>query len=67
MHVIPHQIYLTRYGEQNINLVDTETSILSVLTRLGFNTVVWMGTQSITKYCAFIIRNKVRNYTNQLR
>lgn len=40
---------LSRYGEKDINLVDSETSILSVLTRLGFNTV-WMGTQSITKY-----------------
>ncbi len=40
---------LSRYGEQDMNLVDTETSVLSVLTRLGFDTV-WMGTQSITKY-----------------
>ena len=40
---------LSRHGEDNLNIVDTETSVLSVLTRLGFETV-WMGTQSITKY-----------------
>ena len=40
---------LSRYGEKDLNLIDTETSMLSILTRLGFDTV-WMGTQSITKY-----------------
>ena len=40
---------LSRYGEQDLNLIDTETSVLSVLTRLGFDTV-WLGTQSITQY-----------------
>ena len=40
---------LSRYGEQEIDSIHKETSVLSVLTKLGFNTV-WMGTQSITKY-----------------
>ena len=40
---------LSRYGEKDFNLIDTETSMLSILNRLGFDTV-WMGTQSITKY-----------------
>jgi len=40
---------LSRYGEQDMNLMHRETSILSVLTKLGFNTVL-IGTQSITKY-----------------
>jgi glucan phosphoethanolaminetransferase (alkaline phosphatase superfamily) len=40
---------LSRYGEKDLSLIDTETSILSILTRLGFDTI-WMGTQSITKY-----------------
>jgi glucan phosphoethanolaminetransferase (alkaline phosphatase superfamily) len=45
---------LSRYGEKDLNLVEKETSILSILTKLGFETL-WMGTQSITKY----YRNKL--------
>lgn len=45
---------LSRFGEKDLTKVDTESSLLSILTKLGFNTV-WMGTQSITKY----YRNKV--------
>lgn len=40
---------LSRYGKKDLNLIDTESSMLSVLTRLGFNTI-WIGTQSITRY-----------------
>ncbi|MDG1436428.1 MAG: phosphoethanolamine transferase [Rickettsiaceae bacterium] len=40
---------LSRYGEQDLDLVDSETSVLSVLTKLGFKTI-WLGTQSISKY-----------------
>lgn len=40
---------LSRYGEKNLDKIDKETSLLSILTKLGFETV-WMGTQSITKY-----------------
>ena len=40
---------LSRYGKKDIDLVNTETSILSILTKLGFDTI-WFGTQSITKY-----------------
>lgn len=40
---------LSRFAEQDSHLIDTETTILSVLTRMGFDTI-WMGTQSIAKY-----------------
>jgi len=40
---------LSRFGAKDIDLVNTETSMLSILTKLGFDTI-WFGTQSITKY-----------------
>lgn len=40
---------ISRYGENDLDKVDRETSILSILTGLGFNTM-WLATQSITKY-----------------
>ncbi|PCJ24542.1 MAG: hypothetical protein COA94_07285, partial [Rickettsiales bacterium] len=40
---------LSRYTEKDIDLVETESSFLSVLTRLGINTT-WLGTQTCTKY-----------------
>jgi len=39
---------LSRHGEEHLDLIDQETSMLSILTHLGFDTV-WLGTQSITK------------------
>ncbi|MFK7974224.1 MAG: phosphoethanolamine transferase [Rickettsiaceae bacterium] len=40
---------LSRYGEKDIDLVQSETGLLSVLTHLGFETI-FMGTQSIVKH-----------------
>lgn len=40
---------LSRYSEADFNLIETETSLVSVLTDLGFNTV-WLGTQSLAKH-----------------
>ncbi len=40
---------LSRYSEKDIDSVHTETSFLSVLTKLNFETI-WLGSQSITKY-----------------
>ncbi len=40
---------LSRFSEKDIDLVDSESSVLSVLTTLGFETM-WFGTQSITQY-----------------
>ena len=40
---------LSRFGEKDLAKVEKETSALSILTKLGFDTL-WMGTQSITKY-----------------
>lgn len=40
---------LSRLTEKDFHLLDTETTFLSILTRLGFDTI-WMGTQSIAKY-----------------
>ena len=40
---------LSRYGEKELSKINKETSVLSILTRLNFDTL-WMGTQSITKY-----------------
>ncbi|GAB4163132.1 MAG: hypothetical protein Tsb006_1900 [Rickettsiaceae bacterium] len=40
---------VSRYGEKDIDLAHSETSFLSILTKLGFDTI-WIGTQSITKY-----------------
>ncbi|PCJ29324.1 MAG: hypothetical protein COA94_01640 [Rickettsiales bacterium] len=39
---------LSRLNMKDMDLVDSETTFLSVLTRLGFNTI-WLGSQSITK------------------
>ena len=40
---------LSRFGEKDLSKVPGETSALSVLTKMEFDTL-WMGTQSITKY-----------------
>jgi glucan phosphoethanolaminetransferase (alkaline phosphatase superfamily) len=40
---------LSRFGAKDLAKVEKETSALSVLTKMGFDTL-WMGTQSITKY-----------------
>ena len=40
---------LSRFGEKDMAMIDSESSVLSVLTKLGFETT-WFGTQSITKY-----------------
>ena len=40
---------LSRFDEKDLAKVEKETSVLSVLTKMGFDTL-WMGTQSITKY-----------------
>ena len=40
---------LSRHGESKLEIVEKETSVLSILTKIGFETV-WMGTQSISKY-----------------
>lgn len=40
---------LSRFGEQDLAKVDTESSVLSILTSLKFETM-WFGTQSISKY-----------------
>ena len=40
---------LSRLSEKDLSKVEKETSALSVLTKMGFETL-WMGTQSITKY-----------------
>ncbi len=40
---------LSRYGEKNIDKIEHESTLLSVLTKLGFETI-WIGTQSITKH-----------------
>jgi len=40
---------LSRFTENDISMVDSESSVLSVLTKLGFETM-WFGTQSITQY-----------------
>ena len=40
---------LSRFGEKDISMLDSESSVLSILTKLGFETT-WFGTQSITQY-----------------
>jgi glucan phosphoethanolaminetransferase (alkaline phosphatase superfamily) len=40
---------LSRFGEKDISMLESESSVLSILTKLGFETT-WFGTQSITKY-----------------
>ena len=40
---------LSRLGEKDISMLDSESSVLSILTKLGFETT-WFGTQSITQY-----------------
>jgi glucan phosphoethanolaminetransferase (alkaline phosphatase superfamily) len=40
---------LSRYGEKDIHLIDSETSILSALTNIGYETIL-IGTQSLTKH-----------------
>lgn len=40
---------LSRFKAKDLAKVEKETSVLSVLTKMGFDTL-WMGTQSITKY-----------------
>lgn len=40
---------LSKFSEDNMSKIDSETSILSIFTKLGFETM-WFGTQSITKY-----------------
>ena len=40
---------LSRFGEKDISMLESESSVLSILTKLGFETT-WFGTQSITQY-----------------
>ena len=40
---------LSRYGEKDIGLINSETSVLSVFTKLNYDTALF-GTQSVTKY-----------------